>query len=234
MSIVSTLFTYFLKQTHAEYKRVTLSLLEKNTRASLLDCGCDTGEFTLSKAEKIETRNIYGIDMLEESLNKAKTKGIKVYKGDLNEKLSFESESFDVVTANAIIEHLSKTDLFLQEIRRVLKIGGYLVISTPNLASFPNILFLLLGLQPIPAYVSDEIIVGTWYPLGDSILGGKMPAHRRLFTLKALKELLEYYGFKVETSRGCGFAPLPLPVARLMCFIDKRHADHIIIKARKK
>jgi len=68
--------------------------------------------------------------------------------------------SFDVVFANQVIGHLYETDLFLKEIYRMLKNGGYTIISTPNLAGFHNIFSLIFGKQPFPAHASNEVILG--------------------------------------------------------------------------
>ena len=52
------------------------SLLEKNQNATLLDCGCDTGEFTMNFAKVIETKKIVGMEIGKEAANKAKMRGI--------------------------------------------------------------------------------------------------------------------------------------------------------------
>ena len=98
--------------------------------------------------------------------------------------------------------------MFLREIFRILKQGGYTVFATPNLAACYNIAYLLFGKQPYIAHVSDNILAGSWMPLKRLAWGKKEgPAHRRVFTLGALKELLEYHGFTTEKALGCGFFP---------------------------
>ena len=234
MSIIQTIFNYLVRQADVEHRRAILSLLDQNAGARLLDLGCGNGRFTLAVAERLKTGQVNGIDIVDRSIAQAKRRGVNVYKCDLNVNLPFANESFDVVLGNQVIEHLSDTDFFIKEIYRILKLGGYAIITTPNLAAIHNILFLLLGKQPPTASVSDEFLVGTWYP-GDKCLDPieLQPSHRRVFTLSALKGLLEYHGFRIERSIGTEFFPLPTLLARVMCLIDKRHATHITIKARK-
>ena len=154
-------------------------------------------------------------------------------RGDLNQEFPFENESFDVILASEIIEHLSNTDSFLKEMHRVLRVGGYTIISTPNLSSWPNIIFLLFGKQPAVASVSDEIVVNTWHAHSDYRFSPEGPSHRRIFTLGALEGLLVFHGFRVEKRMGSGFAPFPIWLARIISLIDKTHASRITVKARK-
>ena len=235
MSIISRIYDWLAMQaekSEIECRRMGLSLLEENPNAQLLDLGCGDGKLTLKAAERIGTTNIYGIEIVKEDIDEARANGIVVHHGDLNQRFPFEDESFEVIIASHVIEHLSNTDIFVTEVHRVLKLGGYSVIATPNLAACHQVLFLLCGKQPTIAEVSDTALVGTWSPRG-SCVDRAGPAHRRIFTMGALKELLEYYGFKVERAIGTGFFPLPNPIARIMCHIDKRHATDIVIKARK-
>jgi|CXWL01.1.fsa_nt_gi SAM-dependent methyltransferase len=75
--------------------------------------------------------------------------GLDITKGDdLEKPFTEKSNHYDLVIALEIIEHLFDTDQFLSEIRRVLKPSGYLILSTPNLASLTNRVKLLFGFYP--------------------------------------------------------------------------------------
>jgi SAM-dependent methyltransferase len=214
-------------------RRAELSLLDYNPRAKLLDCGCRDGEFTMKKAAAIGTQKIYGIEILEKTARLSEAKGIKVYQHDLQKEFPVDNDTFDVVSASQVIEHLSDTDGFLREVKRVLKKGGYAVISTPNLASFDSILLLIGGWQPSSANVSEETCAGVFSLTGARIDLDDGPRHQRLFTLKALSELMEYHGFKIVSKYGTGYYPLPLPFDKICASIDRRHATFIVIKAQK-
>ena len=180
---------HIVKLIWKKYKRDVLSLLDVDMGAKVLDLGCSDGSFTKMIKEKIRPRVVYGVDINRGNLMEAKWLGIVGYKGDLNNRLpSMRVREFDVVIASQIIEHLHNTDMFVKEIYRVLKPEGYAVISTPNIAAWHNILYLLLGEQPETASVSDEINADSW----------KSPAHMRLFTLPGLVNLLKFHGFRIE------------------------------------
>jgi len=83
-----------------------LSLLEKNSNALFIDLGCGGGDLTLKVAESIGTKFIYGVEIVDQRIEEAKSKGIIVEKCDLNNKLPFPDNFFDVVFSNQVIEHL--------------------------------------------------------------------------------------------------------------------------------
>jgi len=90
----------------ADSRASILSSLESSPNVTLLDCGCDDGQFTLEIAKKIGTKNIFGIEIVEEKAKRAELRRVKVLVNDLNENFPFYSESVDVITANQLIEHL--------------------------------------------------------------------------------------------------------------------------------
>ena len=50
--------------------------------------------------------------------------------------LPFRSESFDLITANMVMEHVKSPNLVFQELERVLSPGGIVLLHTPNLANY--------------------------------------------------------------------------------------------------
>lgn len=209
-----------------------LGLMERDKNAKFIDLGCDEGTFTLELAKKIHTKNCYGIDIVDERLNKAKLKGVKVQKADLNQKFPYKDNFFDCVHSRTVIEHLHSTDNFISEIFRVLKKEGYCVVSTENLASWCNIFALVLGWQPFSITNISSLKWGVGNPL--AIRRGekaelKSWMHNRVDTVRALKELFEIHGFKVEKLVGAGYSPLPAILGKF----DVNHSHFITIKARK-
>lgn len=167
-----------------DYKKVVLSMLERDERAAILDLGCgDSRRLSNKIMERVGSGELHGVDIKWEG----PMRNLRIYQADLNGPLPTASGYFDVVVASQIIEHLWNTDGFLKEVYRCLKPTGYAIISTPNLASWHNRLYLLLGRQPEPCKVSEEM-----YP------GYETPGHLRVFVAGELMKLLRFHGFKIE------------------------------------
>ncbi len=208
-----------------------IKLLEKNPNHKILDVGCWDGTNTLRFANKVETKNRFGIEIDKNAKKKAEEKKIKLVGNDLNKKWNFKDNSIEVITANQVIEHLYDTDNFVREIKRILKPNGYAIISTNNLSSWHNIIALILGHQPFPSDVSGYQNVGKLFSLGNN-WGGSF-AHLRIFSYYALKEIFKKYGFKIEKHSGSGYYPLPKGLDKLFTFIDPWHSVYQTIKVRK-
>jgi len=93
----------------------------------ILDVGCGTGG-NLEMLEKFGAAE--GVDVSDDALEFCQSKGLTVHKG-LAEKLPFADETFDVVTALDVVEHLDDDIAGLSEMHRVLKIGGVTLIFVP-------------------------------------------------------------------------------------------------------
>jgi SAM-dependent methyltransferase len=214
-------------------------LFEPLPGGTLLDLGCGDGQFTSQVREKTQATRVMAIDAVAENLAAAAEKGIDGTKSDLNEPLPIPDASVDIVVANHVIEHLSNTDLIVQEIGRVLKPGGYAVVATPNLAAWYNIALLILGQQPPSTSVSDFAHVGfmerrVWSGAYTSGVGHEgTNNHRRIFVRSTFKRLFEFYGFRCEKVAVSGFPPLPWWLADLVCRILPMYGWQIMIRVRK-
>jgi methionine biosynthesis protein MetW len=222
------------RQADEENRTAILHLIEINDRARIIDLGCGDGEFTIRIKEKAMTGMIHGVESCKDNTIRAQINGIEVVNADLNQKLPIEDEEFDVVHANQVIEHLVETDLFVKEIYRILKPGGYAIISTPNLASFHNLISLVLGKQPFTAHVSNEVVLGNSFDPHKGTRHSKGFSHLRIFTCESLRDMFEYHGFDMKTLIGAGFYPFPHSISSFLTRLNKTHAAYITIKARKR
>lgn len=57
---------------------------------------------------------------------------------DITDKMPFENQSFDMVIAVEVMEHIHDHEVFFRECNRILKKGGKLVFSTPNILSLKS------------------------------------------------------------------------------------------------
>jgi len=120
----------------------------------ILDIGCSDGSVTKKYLQDVTNYHVTGIDAQE-------TGGLLggTY---LNLDLElipypFDNESFDVVILGQTIEHMLNKDNVLEESHRLLRTGGLFVCSTENIASFDNILSLLLGQEPHVQHTGSKI-----------------------------------------------------------------------------
>lgn len=93
----------------------------------ILDIGCGTGELTKS----LEIfGDVFGADYSPDALAFCKKRGISRLIRISAERTGLKSNSFSLIVAFGLIEHLDEDRLFLAEMRRILKEGGHLVILT--------------------------------------------------------------------------------------------------------
>jgi methionine biosynthesis protein MetW len=152
--------------------------------SKILDIGCGDGTFGYDLL-KIGY-DVYGVDLSEEIVKGAKSRGIKVKVYNVEDGLPFESNLFDCIFAGEIIEHLIDTDNFITECKRILKKNGFLIITTPNLASLVNRLLLFFGKYPffieyrIKKNESGHIRAYTLKPLVSQIIEKKLDVYKIL------------------------------------------------------
>ena len=179
---MNSLLSKYYKEFHKERgKAGTVLLLERisfivenvGKGNRVLDLGCRYGELTSYYAKKNE---VIGVDIDENALKICEQKlGIKTYLQNLNERLEFDDNSFDVVILSEVLEHLPYPDITLGEVNRVLKEKGILVGSVPNGTRIKNRLrFLFKGIIE-----SDR-------------------THIQYFSQKSLRHLLEKHFSSIE------------------------------------
>lgn len=181
----------------------------------ILDLGCGTGFLTNILAQRFPNAKIFGIDISHASLNIAKKRysSINFINADTEYKIPFKKHHFDLIISGEHLEHLKDVDTYLEEIYRITKKNGYLLLTTPNLASWINRILLLLGKQP---WYLEPSLRKTFpiFKLGKYTFpenpGSPAVGHLRLFTLDMLKKLLLNYGFKIEKVMGAEIMTKPV------------------------
>ena len=134
----------------------------------VLDLGCRDGTLTRFYAAGNE---VIGVDIDRAALAQCKRElGIQTRWADVTTGLPFEDESFDVVVASELLEHVGWPEVVVREVARVLRPGGIFVGSVPNAFRLKNRLLFLLGIE----YEHD-------------------PTHLRRFSWRGLSDLLRQY-----------------------------------------
>jgi SAM-dependent methyltransferase len=198
----------------------------------VVDLGSSRGLFLA----RFEGSQRSGIEIDPEERRRGKEHGVEAVEHFINAfdgsrmtaRLPFDDGSVDVVLAGEIIEHIVDTESFLREIRRALRPGGAVVLSTPNILWWKHRFALLAGRYP------DALDYRTRY--GDDF------GHVRIFTPKLMRGLLEETGFEDVHVVGKRLGPIssltatPAPVARSLDRLADRLpslSDHLIAYARR-
>jgi SAM-dependent methyltransferase len=150
-----------------------------------LDLGCGAGDFTALLADT--GADVIGVDVAEAALARARAAHptLSFSLVPLDGPLPFDDNTFALVWASEVIEHVADTARWLSEARRVLAPGGRLLLTTPAHGR------LAMALRGIEHY-SD--------PVGD---------HLHLYTRRSLLGLLEDFGFsELEVRTGGGLPPM--------------------------
>lgn len=185
-------------------------------RGKVLDAGCGDGAMLLELKKINPGIEIYGTDISEKALRFAQEKGIKTKISDLNFQIPFDNNFFNFVIAHELIEHLVDPDNFLEECGRVLEKEGYLIITTPNLVSWYHRPLFLFGFHPLFSELSTRNRkVGTGF-LKKIIKNEQPVGHIRIFTVRALKDLLQLYGFEIVKVKG---SPIPFNFPKIVSWL---------------
>jgi ubiquinone/menaquinone biosynthesis C-methylase UbiE len=199
----------------------------------LLDLGCHDGEWSMALAGSAQAAEIHGVEIVADAADLAEKRGVRVLRLDLNHTLdSLPSDAFDLVHANQVIEHVTNVDTFVSEVYRLLRPGGYAVISTENGSSWHNVFAAIMGWQIFSLTNVSGKVAGLGNPC--AIQRGNQPfsatwTHKTIFNYRGLIEMFEVHGFRDVTVKGAGYFPLPARLGTL----DVRHSAFITIGARK-
>ncbi|HLE49216.1 MAG TPA: class I SAM-dependent methyltransferase [Patescibacteria group bacterium] len=142
---------YLFSETHQKRGDIAIDLIKEvvnNKKPQrLLSIACSIGLYEEKIIKKLGLK-VYGIDGAKDALKEAEKRGVITKFGDVSKTLPYHDASFDFVFAGEIIEHLIDTKKFLNEINRVLKSKGYLILTTPNLARVDDRIKFLFGKSP--------------------------------------------------------------------------------------
>ena len=164
-------------------RAIELSKIKNDS--TLLDIGCKYAFLRDILLEKSIKSDYYGVDITDKVFDKIKDfDPHKFFVADASQSLPFEDGKFDFIFALEILEHVESPTKMLQEIYRVLKPDGILILSVPN------------------PYAWNEILVN-FKKQKDS------EGHISAFTWQIMQRLLEFVNFKIDDISGT-FVRVPL------------------------
>jgi SAM-dependent methyltransferase len=129
---------YELEETHWWYvgrRRIIASFVKEicagitDHRPRILDVGCGTGANLKMLSEY---GDVAGVDISADAIEFCRERGLTDVRLGAAESLPYEAESFDLVTALDVVEHLDDDVGGLKEMRRVLRPGGHVLLFVPT------------------------------------------------------------------------------------------------------
>lgn len=191
---------------------------------NFLDIGCGAG--TLLYEAKKYYSNVYGLDIAISKALRNQNGQFKLLEVDVDKTgLPFEENFFDTISALDVIEHVFDPTFLLEETYRVLKKGGQVIYTTPNVRAL-RYLFALVFKGKFTGTSNEKI--------------GYDGGHLHYFTPGDMKEMFNRMGFKEVRTSGLmtpdgRFATLKrlLRKGLNISFIKEFLSPGIVIKARK-
>jgi ubiquinone/menaquinone biosynthesis C-methylase UbiE len=172
-----------LLQPSAEHDTFTVERYQQFARhssgaATVLDVGCSTGRGGAEYVRLRPTAELWGIDVVQERLDALPDVYGRRIRG-LSTDIPLDAQQVDLILAGEFLEHLTPADVdpTLCEFQRVLKVGGRLLLTTPN-----------------PRYIRLALT-------GGSVYG---PGHLTQHYPRLLRTRLMMHGFKRVRIRGSG------------------------------
>jgi SAM-dependent methyltransferase len=179
----------------------------------VLDVGAGGGEDLSIVRGEISDSNLHACEWDVNNCRKLRSMGAQVFQCDLErDQLPYGDEEFDLIIADQIYEHIKDIFWLSHEISRILKVGGFLYISVPNLASFHNRVLLMFGKQPTSNY--------------------SVGPHVRVFTVGDLDKFIKAGnpdGWELHGIGGSNWYPFPKPISTVLARLFPKAAVGITV-----
>ena len=193
------------------------NFLNKTTFSTVLDLGAGQGSDLDLAVKANPNASVHAIEVYPEYAKILSNKDFTVHSINIErEQIPLENESVDVIIMNQLLEHTKEVFWIFEEISRVLRVNGRLILGVPNLASLHNRLLLAFGRQPSPIKTRS--------------------AHVRGFTRNDLVDFLETVwpgGYSLVDFGGGNFYPFPPILAKPLAGLLPNFAWSIFLLLEK-
>jgi ubiquinone/menaquinone biosynthesis C-methylase UbiE len=170
------------------YLRFNIGILDRMSEIIYLDVGCGNGNKTLKFAKnfKINKENIYGTDIKQWGpYDQTTRKNIHNFKYILkNGTIDFPDDKFDIVTCSFVLHHVKELDVIFNELKRVIKPNGTLIIIDHNVID--NSEYLLMDIE--------HLLFAIVYDKKDDYI--KNPQYAKYYNYMEWDYILSTYNFK--------------------------------------
>jgi SAM-dependent methyltransferase len=168
-----------------------LKVLDPLPRGLILDC--PAGEGALAERLIAAGFDVRACDLYDELF---RLDGVEIKKGDLSGTLPYAGKSFDYITSLDGLEHIDSPPQAFREYRRLLKSGGHLIISVPNIMNVEERLkWLLFGYTSHFKPLSEKFKAQIAY---DTAGKHEIAVHANPIGYNELRYFLELNGFEIQ------------------------------------
>lgn len=201
-------------------RAITSLLDEIKNPSNILDVGGTAHTYRVLK-QKFPSSKVTVLNISLEDTNEI---GYKL-KADAS-RIPIKKNQTDLILAGEILEHLDDPDNFIKSCYDILIDNGYMLLTTPNLGAWFNILHLLQGYTPPLCSPSPHYKFGY---KAHKKLQKEPPGndHKRVFTLKGLEALLKKYRLDIVKMRGTAYDEDKRKFKTLRRYINKTLPLHL-------
>ncbi len=204
---------------NAVYAAIERVIIEKDLRGAVLDYGAGMGNLSRRLLDLNRFNSIAAADLMDCAADLVGR--VRWLQQDLSQSLQNRDEDFDLVIAAETIEHLENPRFTMREVFRVLRRGGWAIITTPNNESLRSLLALLIR--------------GHYVAFTDT----SYPAHITALLRQDLRRIFREAGFSDPEFRFTGEGAIPgIPSLKWRTFSlgllrGLRFSDNIVVIAHK-
>ena len=170
---------YFSPITKKRFEELLNQLEPFRKTNRILDTGCGHGYFLEVAKEK--GWEVFGTELSDLAITDCESKGIQMHKGVLTNS-TYGDGYFDVIISIEFIEHINHPQTYVAQLKRILRPGGQVYVTTPNFNSLLR--YKLKSEYDVISY----------------------PNHLSYFTSKTLQYLFESNGFKKQSIYTSGYS----------------------------